>query len=467
MRKVKIVATIGPATSNETALTGIIEAGVDVIRINGAHGDISNLATRVELVRSVAKKLNKPVGILVDLPGPKMRVGVIGDEELVLNEGDQLIIVNETVIGNKERISTTVENLYKIVEKDDPIILADGQIRSKVLWVEDDKIVLEIQSDGVLKSKKGFFLPNAEDKITPFSDVDHQIIQASIEAGVDFLGLSFVRRGSDVEEIRAVLPEGSHIHLIAKIETRAAVDELASILAKSDAVMVARGDLGIQLDITRVPLLQKEIIRACNQAGRPVITATEMLESMTTQPMPTRAEVGDVANAVLDGTDAVMLSGETAVGRYPVETVTTMSEVALQAEAWRKRRVPDVCVLDEDPVAWAVAHAVVQAAQDLNVKAILCPTRSGATAQRIASYRPTATVVGISRNEKVLSQLSLIWGVQPVLMTDEISTEDEVDQIVELSLKAGYINKGDLVAVASGSNINKVGGTDSIRIVNA
>ena len=467
MRKVKIVATIGPATSNETALSGIIEAGVDVIRINGAHGDVKNLVNRVALVRKVSETFDKPIGILVDLPGPKMRVGIVKDEEISLNEDDIISIVNKSVLGTKESISTTVPNLHKIVEKGDPIILADGQIRAVVESIKGDEILLQILNSGTLKSKKGFFLPNAEDKITPFSDVDKRIVQASVEAGVDFLGLSFVRRGSDVEEIRSMLPKSCSTHLISKIETRSAVDELPSILATSDAVMVARGDLGIQLDITRVPLLQKEIIRACNQVGLPVITATEMLESMTTSPIPTRAEVGDVANAVLDGTDAVMLSGETAVGRYPSETVRTMADVALQAETWRKRRVPDVCVLGEDPIAWAVAHAVVLAAQDLDVKAILCPTRSGATAQRIAAYRPNSTIVGISRNEDVLAQLSLIWGVQPVLMREEIVIENEVEQIIKLSCKAGFIKKGDLVAVASGSTDKKAGGTDSIRVQTA
>ncbi len=467
MRRVKIVATIGPATSNEEALAKIVNAGVDVIRINGAHGDVKTLGNRVSLVRSVSEKLGKPLGILVDLPGPKMRVGVIKNEEMELQENDSLTIVNDNVIGTAQGISTTVEDLYSIVEKGDPIILADGQIRAAVHKVDGKVITVKILTGGTLKSKKGFFLPHAEDKITPFSDVDHAIIKASVAAEVDFLGLSFVRRGSDVEEIRAVLPTGCHTHLIAKIETRSAVDELPSILAASDAVMVARGDLGIQLDITRVPLLQKEIIRACNQSGRPVITATEMLESMTTSPIPTRAEVGDVANAVLDGTDAVMLSGETAVGRYPAETVATMAEVALRAEAWRKRRVPDVCVLGEDPVAWAVAHAVVQAAEDLNVTAILCPTRTGATAQRIAAYRPTATIVGISRDPNILAQLSLIWGVQPIHMLDEIDPIEEVNQIVLLSRQAGFVNEGDLVAVASGTPGQKAGGTDSVRVVRA
>ncbi len=467
MRKVKIVATIGPATSSESALLEIVEAGVDVIRINGAHGDVNSITNRVALVRKAAANCDKPVGILVDLPGPKMRVGVMKEEEIPLEEDDTISIVNESVLGTRESISTTVADLHKIVEKNDPIILADGQIRSIVESVDGNVIKLRILNSGILKSKKGFFLPNAEDKITPFSDVDRKIIEASIQANVDFLGLSFVRRGSDVEEIRAMVPKTSTTHLIAKIETRSAVDELPSILATSDAIMVARGDLGIQLDITRVPLLQKEIIRACNQAGLPVITATEMLESMTTSPIPTRAEVGDVANAVLDGTDAVMLSGETAVGRFPSETVKTMADVALQAETWRKRRVPDVCVLGDDSVAWAVAHAVVQAAEDLSVKAILCPTRSGATAQRIAAYRPSSTIVGISRDESILSRLSLIWGVQPVLMREEIIPEKEVDQIIDLSCKAGYIKKGDLVAVASGSAGRKAGGTDSIRVLTA
>jgi len=467
MRRVKIVATIGPATSSEEALSGIIKSGVDVIRINGAHGDVSAIGQRIQGVRDLSKKLGESTGILVDLPGPKMRVGVIENEELPLEEGDELKIVNKDVIGNKDGISTTVADLYSIVNPGDPIILADGQIRSEVVKVKGKEIFLKVLSTGILKSKKGFFLPNAEDKIEPYSDRDKEIIAESVKHGVDFLGLSFVRRGSDVDEIRAMLPEGSRTHLIAKIETKSAVDELPSILASADAVMVARGDLGIQLDITRVPLLQKEIIRACNQSGRPVITATEMLESMTTQPLPTRAEVGDVANAVLDGTDAVMLSGETAVGRYPSETVGTMAQVALQAETWRKRRVPDVCVLGEDPVAWAVAHAVVQAAEDLNVKTILCPTRSGATARRIATYRPSASIVGISKNKHVLAQLSLVWGVEPLEMIDEIDESHEVEQIINLCIEKGLVNKGDLVAVAAGSPGHEAGGTDSIRIVRA
>lgn len=467
MRRVKIVATIGPASSTEKALVAIINAGVDVIRINGAHGDVSTLKNRVALVRTAAERCSKHVGVLVDLPGPKMRVGIIENEEFDLEEGDELTIVNKDVVGSRDRISTTVADLYSLVEKGDPIILADGQIRAEVAKVKNTNITVKILSGGTLKSKKGFFLPNAEDKIEPFSDVDRAIINESINANVDFLGLSFVRRGTDVEEARSLLPENSPIRLISKIETRSAVEELTSILATSDAIMVARGDLGIQLDITRVPLLQKEIIRACNQAGRPVITATEMLESMTTSPVPTRAEVGDVANAVLDGTDAVMLSGETAVGKYPVETVETMAQVALNAETWRKRRVPDVCVLGEDPVAWAVAHAVVQAAEDLNVAAILCPTRTGATAQRIAAYRPSANIVGISRNETVLTRLGLLWGVQSLHMSEEIDLAHEMDQVVALCLENGFINKGDLVAVAAGAPQQRIGGTDSIRIVRA
>ncbi len=467
MRRVKIVATIGPATSNEQALGSIIDAGVDLVRINGAHGDTASIKSRVELIRSVANAKQKHIGILLDLPGPKMRVGIIENEEISLNEGDEFKIVNEPVVGNSERISTTVENLYKIVEKGDPIILADGQIRAEVVKVKGNEIVVRTLTNGLLKSKKGFFLPNAEDQITPFSDTDFELIDLAKEIEIDFLGLSFVRRGADVEEIRKHLGTDSDVRLISKIETRAAVDELPSILATSDAVMVARGDLGIQLDITKVPLLQKEIIRACNQSGRPVITATEMLESMTTSPLPTRAEVGDVANAVLDGTDAVMLSGETAVGRFPAKTVSTMAQVALNAEAWRKRRVPDMCVLGEDPVAWAVAHAVVQAAEDLHVTAILCPTKSGATAQRIASYRPSASIVGISRDEKVLQRLSLFWGVQPLLMSEEIDIAREVDQVVSLSIKAGFISKGDLVAVAAGAPGQTAGTTDSIRVLRA
>ena len=450
MRRVKIVATIGPATDTEETLSRIIEAGVDVVRINGAHGEISDIGERIKLIRKVSKTLEKSIGILIDLPGPKMRTGEIENGLVALTKGDSITIVSEDVIGTKDMISTTVENLHEMMEVNDPIILADGQIRGFVKEIQGKNIIVKITTNGVLKTKKGFFLPNAENKISPYSDTDHKIIDVAIEYDVDFIGLSFIRKGSDVREIRDRLPKRCFTKLISKIETRSAVE-----------------DLGIQLDVARVPLLQKEIIRACNQAGIPVITATEMLESMTVTPVPTRAEVGDVANAVLDGTDAVMLSGETAVGKYPANTVATMSNVAESAEAWRKRRVPDVCVLGEDPVAWAVAHAVVQAAQDLNVTAILCPTRTGATAQRIAAYRPTTQIIGISKHEGVLNRLSLNWGVEPLLLDVKKDHEHEVDQIVALSIKAGYINEGDLVAVASGATGKRAGGTDSIRIVRA
>src|SRR3954469_25943055 len=418
MRRTKIVATIGPATSEPDALKALLDAGVDVVRLNAAHAAPDVHAEHAATARAAAAALNRTVGVLVDLPGPKLRTGPVVNDEGELRIDSEVVLTAAPVVGDEHRVSTTIHDLARWVRVGDEVFLADGAIVLCVESIDGDDVQCRVVRAGLLRSRKGMHVPRAEGHVDPFTDADALALEMAVRIKADFVGLSFVRRPEDVEAVRARLPKrGAKPHLIAKIETAVALDHLAGIVAMADAVMVARGDLGIQVPARRVPLIQKEIIRFCNMAGKPVITATQMLESMTRSPMPTRAEVNDVANAVLDGTDALMLSEETAVGEYPADTVRTMSEVAEAAEAWpRTRTMPQgaAAALDDDRVAWAVAHASVQAAEDLGVAAIVCPTESGTTARRVAAFRPAVPIAGISAQPDVLGRLCLVWGVRPL-----------------------------------------------------
>jgi pyruvate kinase len=473
MRRTKIVATIGPATSQAASMHAVIAAGADVVRLNAAHASGDVHTHHADLARKTAATLGRTIGVLVDLPGPKMRTGPVADDEVRLDAGSEFVLTSASVTGDAQRVSTTLPQLARWAVPGDEIFLADGAIVLRVERVErgdggDGDVVCEVVRGGVLRSRKGMHVPRAEAHVEPFTDADATALRMALSFNADFVGLSFVRRPEDVEAVRARLPKrGRRPQLVAKIETAVALDHLPGIVAAADAVMVARGDLGIQVPARRVPLIQKEIIRFCNMAGKPVITATQMLESMTRSPMPTRAEVNDVANAVLDGTDALMLSEETAIGEYPADTVTTMSDVAEAAELWpRTRTTPEgaAAAVDDDRVAWAVAHASVQAAEDLGVAAILCPTQSGTTARRVAAFRPAMPVAGISDQPEVLGRLSLVWGVRP-LAAVPTDGPDGLQHAVKATRDAGLIRKGDLIAVVFASPGKRAGATDTVRIV--
>ena len=361
MRRTKIVATIGPATAAAEPLRQLLAAGVDVVRLNAAHSDMQTHSNNVRLVRELAGALGRHVAVLVDLPGPKIRTGLVVGDAVELESGHEFLLSGtDDGRGDVHHVATTLSELAQWARRGDEVYLADGAIVLRVLEAVGNDVRTEIVRGGTLRSRKGMHLPRAEAHVEPFTDRDALALEMAIAAKVDFVGLSFVRRAEDVERVRAMLPKrGPRPALVPKIETAAAVDNIEGIIQVADAVMVARGDLGIQMPARRVPLLQKEIIRLCNLAGKPVITATQMLESMTRSPLPTRAEVNDVANAVLDGTDALMLSEETAVGLFPNETVRMMSEVAESAEGWPHDRVDPAASAgaDADRVAWAVAHA--------------------------------------------------------------------------------------------------------------
>ncbi len=468
MRRTKIVATIGPATSAPENLRQLLAAGVDVVRLNAAHSDMETHSNNARLVREIASSLGRSVGVLVDLPGPKIRTGLVVGDAVELESGQEfLLTATDDGMGDVHHVATTLPELAQWARRGDEVYLADGAIVLRVLESLGSDVRTEVVRGGTLRSRKGMHLPRAEAHVDPFTERDALALEMAIAAKVDFLGLSFVRRAEDVERVRAMLPRrGVRPALVPKIETAAAVDNLAGIINAADAVMVARGDLGIQMPARRVPLLQKEIIRLCNMAGKPVITATQMLESMTRSPLPTRAEVNDVANAVLDGTDALMLSEETAVGLFPYETVRMMSEVAESAEGWPHDRVDPSAIVgaDADRVAWAVAHAAVQAAEDLGVAAILCPTRSGQTAHRVAAFRPRVPIAGIATANPVLGGLSLVWGVQPLLVPEN-PRDEQLQLAIAAARTAGMVRDGDLVAVVFGSAGPRAGSTDSVRIV--
>ena len=467
MRRTKIVATVGPATSTPETMKALLAAGVDVVRLNAAHGT-ADMPARAALARETAAKLDRVVGVLVDLPGPKLRTGPIAGGEVELDALHTFTLSATPVEGDAERVSTTIPELAQWVGPGDDIYLADGAIVLRVTAVLGGDVQCEVVRGGTLRSRKGMHVPRAEAHVEPFTEADAGRAAVAIHLKADFIGLSFVRRPEDCESVRGRLPKrGAKPQLVAKIETAVALDHLPGIVGAADAVMVARGDLGIQVPARRVPLIQKEIIRFCNMSGKPVITATQMLESMTESPLPTRAEVNDVANAVLDGTDALMLSEETAVGRYPADAVRTMSEVAEAAESWpRIRTTPEGvgAAVDEDRVAWALAHAAVQAAEDLGVAAIVCPTQSGTTARRVAAFRPSVPIAGIASTQEVLGRLCLLWGVRPIAMP-AAPGDDHVRAAVRAARSCGLVHKDELIGVVFASPGKRAGATDTVRVV--
>ncbi|MEA2497913.1 MAG: pyruvate kinase [Actinomycetota bacterium] len=474
VRRTKIVATIGPRTSGAEELRRLLLAGADVARINFAHGDQDEHRAAIAMVREQAAALDRDVGILVDTPGPKMRTGPVEGDLIVLASGQSFTLTTDDRLGTRDACSTTVPDLPAMTAVGDEIFLADGAIVLSVAAIGRGKVETEVIRGGVLRSRKGMHIPRAERLVSAFTEEDEAALRTAVRLKVELVGLSFVRDAADLRRAKAALPKRGHRPLIvAKIETRSAVENLQEIVREADAVMVARGDLGIQLPLSEVPLLQKKIIAACNRAGRPVITATQMLESMTRAPLPTRAEVADVANAVLDGTDALMLSEETAVGEFPQESVLKMAEIAESAERGRaemvdRRSQPLKADMYDDSVSWSAAHAAVQAAADLGVAAILCPTRSGSTPLRVAAFRPTMPIVALSEVAATRGAVTLFWGVIPLKLEalhEGFTAEEDVARATETARRAGLVKRGDHVAVVAGTPGQRAGRTDYVRLV--
>ncbi len=469
--RTKIVATVGPASSSEEGIAGLLEAGVDVIRLNLSHGDVSAHLDTFRLIRKVSENLAIPVGILCDLPGPKVRAASFPDGGVRLVEGDVVELAygrNGSAVG---RIEVNDESVSEL-EPGDKVTLGDGAVTLTVTASDGKRSLATVIAGGLVQGRPGVHIPSTRLRMTTPTAQDFELIEHLKSVEPDFIALSFVRSASDLDRARAAIGPGPM--LVAKIETTAALDNLDAIVEAADVLMVARGDLGIECAFEDVPHVQNRIIRLCVARGVPVITATQMLESMITSPQPTRAEVTDVANAVFDGTDAVMLSGETAIGRDPAHVIRTMRRIAKRAEEsanyeqWgarlgrmqRRGRAEGVVTITD-----AMSHAAWQAAADAQVAAVLCCTRSGMTARSLVRFRPQTRLVAITPSIRTSRQLLLSWGVQ-CLVVDERTTIDEIVWFaVESSAKAGIVNQGDVVAVLAGAPDTGEAITDVLRLV--
>ncbi len=473
-RRTKIVATIGPASEDPAVSARLSAAGVDVVRLNLCHGVPDDHRRVMEAVRAAADRSGRAVGVLADLPGPKIRSGPFPEHGVDLVPGATIALVAGDGPSSQGVITVDYPDVVAEIEPGNRIAIGDGGISLRARSVADGRIDAVIESGGRAQGRPGVHVVGERMRLSAPTPHDLELAETFAAAGVDFLALSFVRRASDIQELRQVV--GDRAEIVAKIETSSALNDLEAIIRTADGIMVARGDLGIDCPIENVPHLQKDILRRCVEVGRPVITATQMLESMTEAPVPTRAEVSDVANAVFDGTDAVMLSGETAIGRDPVGVVRTMARIAERAESessyrrWAERlgRRQQVRA-DDDPVdriTAAITHAAWQAALDVSAPVILCCTRSGRTARSMARYRPAARLVGVSPNARTVNRLTLSWGVQPIQVGEHSSSDDMVWFAVESALQQGLVANGDVVVVLAGSPDRHGGAaTDVLRLV--
>jgi len=465
MRKTKIVCTIGPASDATKVLEALIEAGMNVARLNFSHGSHRHHSEVIERLRSVSNKKGQPVAILQDLAGPKVRVGKFKEDRVFLKSGKTFVLRSEKVAGDDKQVSVSHPELLKEVQENDPILVADGAIELRVRKVEPDAITCKVMVGGELSSNKGINLPGRSLSITAMTKKDERDLEFGLEHGVDLVAMSFVRRRADIVAAREIMEKkGKATPIIAKIEKHEALENIDEILDSVDGIMVARGDLAVETALEKVPLVQKMLIRKGFETSKPVITATQMLKSMVESPRPTRAEANDVANAVLDGTDAVMLSEETAVGKYPVEAVKTMARIIEVTEASELGQQHATWAdVESSTIARAVSHGAYHMAKDLKAAAILTPTQSGSTARMVSSFRPKQPIIALSPTEEVVRQLTLVWGVHPVQANDYANSEDMIDQAKQEALNSGLVQKGDRVVITAGMPIGVTGSTNLIK----
>ncbi|KRD89160.1 pyruvate kinase [Bacillus sp. Root147] len=470
MRKTKIVCTIGPASESVEKLVELINSGLNVCRLNFSHGDFEEHGARIVNIREAAKQTGKTVGILLDTKGPEIRTNTMENGAIELEEGSEIIVSMTEVVGTTEKFSITYPGLIDDVHVGSKILLDDGLIALEVLDINktDGEIKTKVLNPGTLKNKKGVNVPNVSVNLPGITEKDASDIVFGIEQGIDFIAASFVRRASDVLEIRELLEKhnAAHIQIISKIENQEGVDNIKEILEVSDGLMVARGDLGVEIPAEEVPLVQKDLIKQCNALGKPVITATQMLDSMQRNPRPTRAEASDVANAIFDGTDAIMLSGETAAGSYPVEAVQTMHSIASRAEqALNYSEILQQRSKQVGPsITDAIGQSVVHTALNLNASAIVAPTESGYTAKIVSKYRPQSPIVAVAANDSVARRLSLVWGVTPVVGERVNTIDDMLDHAVNDAVKTGVVAHGDLVVITAGVPVGESGATNLMKV---
>ena len=467
MRRTKIVCTLGPASNNVPVLRELISAGMDVARLNFSHGTHGEHAATIAFARQTAQEQEQNLALLLDTKGPEIRIGTFPGGSITLKAGEQFTLTIRDVPGSKEKVSVNYPGIVNDVKAGMKVLLDDGLIVMDVLDVTAEEVRCSVEIGGELSNRKGINIPGAILNLPAISAQDREDILFAINNDLDFIAASFVRNADDVLAIRAILEANrSGIQIIAKIESQEGVDNIEKILAAADGIMVARGDLGVEIPAEDVPLVQKMIISRCNAAGKPVITATQMLDSMMRNPRPTRAEASDVANAIFDGTDAVMLSGETAVGKYPLEAVKTMARIAMRAEtAMHYARILENFELPKErSVTDAISYATCHAAQELGAAAIITATQSGFTARNVSKYKPKARIIAVTPRETVARRLALTWGVFPLLCRPTSTTDEMFSAAIEASLQSGYIDNGDLVLITAGVPAGLSGTTNLMRV---
>lgn len=467
MRKTKIICTMGPACDSVSTLKELIRSGMSVARLNMAHGDLDEHRGRIQRVRQAAQEMGVIIPILMDIKGPEIRIGQLKDASYDLQTGDRIVLTTEQIIGDSSRVSVNYPGLPQDVKPGNLVLIDDGSIELRVEMIDGTEVTCSVLNPAQLKQRKGVNLPGVRTSLPGVTERDVMHIKFGVEENISIVAMSFVRNGNDVREVRALLEQhGAGLTpIISKIENEEGMTNFASILEASDGIMVARGDLGVEIPTEEVPIAQKDMIRACNLAGKPVITATQMLDSMQRNPRPTRAEVSDVANAVLDGSDVVMLSGETAAGKYPIESVTMMATIAERVEQTMVRSsLVDAQLQSNNEITEVLCQAVVSSANKLHAAAILTPTETGFTARMIAKYRPEAPIIAVTNSQHAISQLSMVQGVIPVLGEFCESTDAMIRSAIGQAETLGYVKKGDLTVVSAGIPVGKSGTTNLLKV---
>ncbi len=467
MRKTKIVCTIGPASDSSETIRALLEAGMDVARLNMSHGAREEHQERIRKLRTIAGEMGKVMALMLDTRGPEVRIKTFKQGFVQLRQEDAFTLTTAEVEGDNDIVAVTYPHLHAEVAVGSRILLDDGLLALEVTAIKGRNIICRVVTGGELSNRKGINVPGVSLNLPSLSEQDLGDIRFGVGLGIDFVAASFVRKPEDVIRIKEVL-EGlkSQAKIIAKIESQEGVNNIDSILELADGIMVARGDLGVEIPVEDVPLVQKQLIEKCNRTGKPVITATQMLDSMSRNPRPTRAEASDVANAILDGTDAVMLSGETAAGKYPVESVRTMAKIAVRTEESLKRSslAEFMPVMMEQSVTDAISFATCHTAEILKVAAIITSTEAGYTARMVSKYRPKAPIIAVTPYERTANQLALTWGIVPLPAPPMNSTDDMFESAINVSLKAGHIKKGDMVAITAGIPVGVSGTTNLLRV---
>ena len=469
LKKTKIVCTIGPASESPEVLEQLVRNGMNVARLNFSHGSHEEHLEKIKTIKRLRRKLNVPLGLMLDTKGPEIRIGRFEEKEYFLKPDDIFTITTRDVIGNKDIVSVSYEGLPNDVEKGSIISVDDGLIQLEVMEIKDGTdIVCRVQNNGVISNNKGVNLPGRVTNLPAITPKDVDDIKFGIENGIDMIAASFIRKKEDIYDIRKVLEDhgGEDILILSKIESQEGVDNIDEIIEASDGIMVARGDLGVEIRTELIPLVQKEVIRKCNKAAKPVITATQMLDSMQRNPRPTRAETTDVANAIIDGTDCVMLSGETAAGKYPIESVRTMRNICITTELSDdfEENIYQTEIDRKITTTNAISKSTCTIANQLDAKAIITCTSSGNTAKAVSKFRPKTNIIACTIDEKVARRLSVSWGVYPIIVEKAHETDELIERAIVGALKENYVQEGDLTVLTAGIPLGVSGTSNLIKV---